>query len=95
MKIKVSALKMVSDRLLIYLENRGHETIELNEDFYWNISEEEKYIMETSPVELEIGQLSEDWAFLMTAIEKERETLRYEFIWFAKILEVIGEKVVH
>lgn len=94
MQIDVSKLREISEKLLSHLENNGYDQVELEVDFYWNIPEEEKYKMENSPKDLDIGQLDEDWDFLQELLKQDHEPIGYEFVWLGKILEAIGEKVV-
>jgi len=95
MEISVSRLKTITEKLFSHLENLGFETIEVTEDYYWNIPQEEKYVMEKNPENLDIGQLTDDWDLLRKLLENDRDPISYEFVWLAKIFEFIGEKVVH
>lgn len=94
MQIEVSKLREISKKLFSHLENNGYDQVELEVDFYWNIPEEEKYQMENSPKDLDIGQLDEDWDFLQEVLKQDHEPIGYEFVWLGKVLEAIGEKVV-
>jgi len=45
--------------------------------------------------DLGVGQLTDDWEFRSKLLEEDRDPVSYELIYLARILEVIGEKIVH
>ncbi len=96
MKIPISQLRAIADKLFSHLESLGYDSVEISEDWYWNIPEEEKYVMENEPKDLNIGRLSDDWEFLQGVSENDDDPpISYALIWLGKILQVIGEKIIH
>lgn len=95
MKISVSELRKITEKLFNHLEEINQDPIEITNDYYWDISEEERYNIENEPKDLTIGQLTEDWEFLQNIKKDEEQTISYAFVWLGKILQAIGEKVVH
>ena len=60
MKVNIEEIEKVTLLLLSKLkESRGNE-IELNNDFYWDISPEELYSPYEEPKNITLGQLSDD-----------------------------------
>jgi hypothetical protein len=95
MTINVSELRVITEKLFTHLENLGINSVEITEDYYWDIPEEQKYNILKEPKELDVGQLTDDWEFLLKVLEPNREPLGYSFVWLGKLLEAIGEKVIH
>lgn len=94
MNIDVSELRIIIGKLFSHLENNGFDSVEITEDYYWNIPEEQKYNVLKNPSELDVGQLTDDWEFLRKIGEDDDHTIAYAFVWLGKILQAIGEKVV-
>mgnify|MGYP001235186302 CR=1 FL=1 len=95
MQIDVSDLRTVTEKLFNHLDEIGQSSIELTNDYYWDISEDERYNVENDPQDLSIGQLTEDWEFLRKIGMDDEHTIAYAFVWLGKILQAIGETVVH
>lgn len=95
MKINVSELKTITEKLFSHLEEINQKSIEIPDDYYWDISEDERYDVENHPKDFSIGQLTEDWEFLQQIGKDNEHTITYAFVWLGKILQAIGEKVIH
>lgn len=95
MQIKIVELKQIVGKLFSHLEEIGLESIKIDEDYYWHISEEERFDMSHHPTDLGVGQLSDDWEFLSKLLEDDRDAVSYDFVYLARILEIIGEKIIH
>jgi hypothetical protein len=94
MEIPIHQLKAVSTKLFGYLEAQGNDSVSIDEDYYWEVSDEDRYVVEKTP-ELVVGQLSEDWEFLQKLLEPDREPLSYHFVWMGKLCAAIGESIGH
>lgn len=92
MKLKVSELRAVAQRLFTYLEDTGRIEVEIREDYYWFISQEEVYDPSQEPKELTIGQLSDDWQELKHILSDKSPPIGYALVWFSAILRNVGEK---
>lgn len=95
MKLKVSELRGVAEKLLTYLDDTGRAEIEICEDYYWIISQEEVYDPTQEPKDLTIGQLSDDWRELSAILSGKSPPIGYALVWFSAILRNIGEKSAH
>ncbi len=93
MRITVAQLRAVSELLLKRLDERGHSSVDLTADYYWNIPKEQKYDREQVPKDLDIGQLSEDWSSLEKIASGEREPVIYGLVWLGEILRYVGEEI--
>ena len=78
----------------IYKKSRKKGKIKINQDFYWDISKEEKYNPYSKPKELTMGQLEDDWNEIMLILEEKREPITYSLVWISSLLRVVGEEIV-
>ena len=93
MKVSVSELRNMSERLFDHLESGGNSQLEIPQDYYWYVPTKERYQPYVEPKGLTLGQLSDDWAELQKIIRGESEPIDYALVWLSTILRVIGEKV--
>lgn len=94
MKIDTKTLRLACNRLFDHLEELGIVSIDIGEDYYWNISEECLYTMASQPKDFTVGQLTDDWLEIRAIADGERDAVSFGFVWLAAILRAIGEKVV-
>ena len=94
MKIDLIKLRQVTEVIFSYLEQDNIKTIEINEDFYWNIKQEELYNPYVTPVQLDLGQLSDDWETLQLLLSKQRTPIAYDLVALSALLKIIGEKII-
>lgn len=94
MKISTKKLRTALDLLMKHVESSGHASIEIAEDFYWNIPEGSRYNPYEQPQDLDLGQLSDDWKELEAIAEGSSDPLGYGLVWASAILRRIGEITV-
>ena len=94
LKISISELKSVTALLFDHLQEVIGEEIEIDHDYYWNIPKGNKYDSYDEPVSFTIGQLTEDWDFLLKILEDSEMVASFGFVWLSAILRAIGEDVV-
>lgn len=95
MKLKVSELRAVAESLFTYLEDTERGEVEIPEDYYWTISQEEVYDPSKDPKDLTIGQLSDDWRELSAILNGKSPPIGYALVWLSAILRNIGENSAH
>jgi hypothetical protein len=94
MQINVAELHQITDKIFAHLHEIDVESIELTEDFYWHIPEEQLYNLDSDPAQLGLGQLYDDWADLRRLLEEGNDPIAYDLVDLAAILRYIGERVV-
>ena len=94
MKVSISDLQELSQRLLLHIEQSGHEFVEIPVDYYWDVSEDSRYNPLKEPKNLNLGQIEDDWSELQKIIQGKNEPIGYALVWLAAILRAIGEEVV-
>lgn len=94
MKLKTRDLEQVCLLLLKHVRESGHEEIEIEGDYYWEIGKEERYNVYEKPKEFTVGQLSEDWSWLENYLQNKTEPISYGLVWCGNILRAVGEKII-
>lgn len=94
MTITVDELRTVARVLFERLEERGHSTVEIGKDYYWEVDRDQRYNVDAEPKKLAVGQLTEDWSNLKDIVSNPDERVVYGFTWLAPILREIGESIV-
>ncbi|MUL36522.1 hypothetical protein [Gloeocapsopsis dulcis] len=94
MQVTVSELRAVSEQLFLHLERKGYSSVELSADYYWNIPKELRYNPYEEPKELDLGQLTDDWANLCNVLEGKTDPLGYALVWLSTVLRAVGETVI-
>jgi hypothetical protein len=90
-QVRTADLRALVENLLTHLEQTGHQTVDLNDDFYWDVLAKERYDRYESPETLTVGQLTDDWSELTKILEQKSAPLNYALVWLAAILRRIGE----
>lgn len=91
MKVQIHELRAMADQLLSELAQAGVGEIELKKDYYWSIPSERLYDPYKSPLDLTLGQLSDDLQELRSIQSGERPPLPYALVWLASLLRYVGE----
>ena len=91
MTVDIEKLELAIRSVISHLKANGVESVEINEDFYWNIGRNEIYDPLKTPSDLDLGQLSDDWARLVAMSNDRQATVGYGLVWAASILRRIGE----
>ena len=86
-----SALETVFD----HLKKNGVTTIEIEEDYYWNVPQEDVYNPLVDPTDLDLGQLTDDWSRLQSIRTGEDPVVGYALVWASSLLRRIGELNVY
>lgn len=93
MEIRLEELQSVCELVLADLRTQGIETVNVPVDYYWHVPKEEAYDPYKQPSNLDLGQLSDDWAELRRVLRQERPPLAYHLVWLAAVLRGVGESV--
>lgn len=94
MRITTTELRAAAELLLAHLEKSGRGTLEVEQDFYWEIPPKERYDPYAQPQELSLGQLSDDWVEVSAIVRGEGQPVGYALVWLASLLRAVGENNV-
>ena len=93
-EIKLSELRLVINRILDHIEHDlGHSSLQLEQDDYWDVANEERYDFTKSPQNFEHGQLHDDWEFLSSILGDKDQAVAFMLVHAAPLLKSIGEQV--
>jgi hypothetical protein len=93
MRIEISELHAVTERLFDHLDELGCHAVELSKDFYWDVPAADRYDPHTLPPELVLGQLYDDWNEMEKIIKNQSEPIAYALVWLSALLRFVGEEV--
>lgn len=89
MKVELEDIeRMISSILLKYREFHGNE-IEIENDYYWKVDENEVYVLDTDPKDFSIGQLTDDWKTLQHSFESD-DLIPYDLQRISNILTALS-----
>lgn len=91
MDVKIKELADACRILLSHVQDTVGETVTIDEDYYWDVPDTERFKVEENPQRLTIGQLSEDLSEITAILEGKKEPLGYGLVWLAALLRRIGE----
>ncbi len=90
MKVKIDELQKTVTLLLSNLKAQKGNEIELENDFYWDISSDELYEPYNGPKTISMGQLSNDLIEIDRLSEAEDEAIPYDLKRIAEILKALS-----
>lgn len=82
-------LKILIDKLDLI-----DEKVFIDQDLYWNILDTELYDVYKDPNELTIGSIVEDYEFISTVIEGNRDIIDYDLYKLSSILKFLGKNML-
>lgn len=99
MIIEIDRFKLIMNQLFEFLEENDIKTIDIEEDYYWDIEEYEvKYNPEIEPENLTkefgLGSLNDEWKYIQGIAEREKYDIisSVTFSEVAEILKYVGYK---
>ncbi|MEQ4674211.1 hypothetical protein ABN063_06570 [Providencia vermicola] len=91
MKIELELLEECIMTIFHEMKSQNINTINLESDFYWNVPSESIYDIYKEPIQLDVGQLEDDYKTLCQAKEKDI-LVRHNLKSISAILRYIAEK---
>jgi hypothetical protein len=92
MQVSVDQLRRAADALFSHLEANGVKSIEITEEYYWDVPAPVRYDRYDEPTKHTIGQLSDDLAELQHLLNGTRPMVGGGLVWLAALLRRVGEK---
>lgn len=90
MKVNIDELQEIISYLLIKLKEQKGNEIELENDFYWDISSDELYKPYDNPRNFALGQLSADLTEILRLSKTKDEAIPYDLKRIAEILKALS-----
>jgi hypothetical protein len=90
MKVNIDEIQKLTSLLLSKLkESKGNE-IEISNDYYWDISQDEIYSPYEEPKNVTLGQLSDDLEEVQRLINSDDDAIMYDLMRLSNILKVLS-----
>lgn len=86
----VRALELIVQHVKTYQS----DPVPIKPDYYWEMTEEQRYDLAHEPKEFTIGQLTDDWGRIRELLDGKSRPIGYAMIWLASILRTVGHKMV-
>lgn len=90
MKVNIDELQQITSYLLSRLKEQKGNVIELENDFYWDISSEELYKPYDDPQNILLGQLSDDLTEVNRLSKSKDVAIPYDLKRIAEILKALS-----
>jgi len=90
MTIKIDELQKIIILLLSKLKDSKGNEVEIDSDFYWDISMNEIYNPYQDPKNITLGQLSSDLEEIYRLVEKKEDAIPYDLKRIAAIIKAIS-----
>jgi hypothetical protein len=94
MQINIADLRAATEKLLDHVEEQFGDSIEIEDDYYWEVPGDSRLDPYNEPSQLDIGQLSDDWNEVLGIAAGEKEPLSYALVWLSALLRTLGDKLV-
>lgn len=91
--VEIADLRRIVNRLLDHIEGSGRRSITLNQAFYWDVPEEERYGIDNRPGDLDVRSLHDDWDCIRFLLEEGEEPIVDQLSETATLLRYIADSL--
>ena len=91
--VEIADLRRIVNRLLDHIEDTGKNMIRLNQTFYWDVPEEERYGIDDQPQGLDVRSLHDDWDCIRFLLEDGEEPIIDQLSEAATLLRYIADSL--
>ena len=95
MNVNIKELELIIKLLLSKIQMQQGMNIILDNDYYWNIPQEELYNPYSEPKNLTLGQLSDDLKEIERLLICEDDAISYDLNRVACILKAISDNAIY
>jgi len=90
MKVNIDEIQNITSLLFSKLREQKGNEIELENDFYWDISSDELYKPYDDPKDIFLGQLSDDLKEVQRLSQSSDEAIPYDLKRIAEIIKALS-----
>lgn len=94
MKVTVAELRALAEKFFTFLEDFGHDPVDITHDYYWDIFAPDLYNPYEEPTDFGLGQLAEEWPELKAILEGKFEAELVSLGWYAALLRAISHELL-
>ena len=92
-RITVNEIELICKSLIQKLKNHGIEYVDIDTDYYWIVTTDEWDDFTSSPDEISVGSLIDDWESLKKILEQQNIVTFVDYERFANILRAVAEAI--
>ncbi|MEO6277529.1 hypothetical protein [Roseateles sp.] len=94
--ISIADLRLIVNQIFDHIEfDLGQHVFNLDQDFYWGVPDDERYDFTKEPSSYSVGQLVDDWNFLLPLLKDRDRAVAFMLVHVAPLLHHIGQKIGH
>ena len=93
MKIAIEDLKFICQKILHKAEKTNLKEIEVDADYYWNVSNDDIYNFSTNNPELTIGSIVDDWTWLKKILDEDSQPSIVDIERLGNILKTLSNVI--
>lgn len=90
MKVNIDEIQKITFLLLSNLREQKGNEIELENDFYWDISSNELYKPYDEPKDISLGQLSDDLKEVQRLSQSSDDAIPYDLKRIAELIKALS-----
>lgn len=91
-EIEIDELESAIKIIFAHIRETGVKSVQLEDDFYWDIDMEDLYEVTRNPENFSIGQLTDDLQEMHKIVAGTGTPVGYCLVWAAALCRYIGEK---
>lgn len=93
-QIEIAVLREACDRIFKFIsDDLKIKTVNLEENFYWTLSDDVRYKMQITPVTENVGSLFDDYDFVVPVATDSDQALPLMFEHIAPLLSALATKL--
>ena len=93
MKLFIKDLRILCEKILTKAEESGIQELEIDFDYYWDVSSEDKCNLETKEPDLIVGSLVDDLNSLKNILKNETTPTIIDFERLGNLIKAVGDSI--
>jgi hypothetical protein len=93
MKIFINDLRILCEKILTKAEKSGIKELEIDFDYYWDVSSEDKCNLETKDPDVIVGSLVDDLNGLKNILKNENPPTIIDFERLGSLIKAAGDSI--
>lgn len=92
--IEIAELRSIVNAILDHISNDLNiKTVDIDQDFYWNVDSGSLYEASKKPPETDLGSLHDDLEFAREILGDKDQAVALMLVHVAPLLRYVGEKI--
>jgi hypothetical protein len=92
--VSIEVLREVTNRIFDFIErDLKTKSVQLPHNYYWSVSDEVLYAMDSQPPQLDVGSLVDDFSFVAAASKDPSQAIPLVLMHIAPLLRALSRAV--